>query len=135
MTARKKKSKKKQNITVLLVDDDPNLQRMVSIFLEKASIDLDVASNGRLALNKLDKKKYDVIISDMQMPQMDGHEFIENIRQKGIDTPIVIISAYAYGDMYDRIIEAGVFEIIHKPFDSKKLIDVIRRATAVKTKN
>jgi DNA-binding NtrC family response regulator len=131
MTARKKKSKKKETISVLLVDDDPNLQRMVSIFLKKVSIDLDVASNGRLALHKLENNKYNVIISDMQMPQMDGYEFIDNIRQKGLETPIVIISAYAHGEMYDKIFEAGVFDIIHKPFDSNKLISVIERATAM----
>ena len=72
MNLRKKLKKKRKNIRLLLVDDDPNMQRMVALFLNKNSYELDIADNGRTALARLEKQKYDLVISDMQMPLMDG---------------------------------------------------------------
>ena len=79
------KSKSNKSVRLLLVDDDPNMQRMVALFLNKKNYDLEIAVNGRKALEMLDSNKYNLIISDMQMPLMDGAELLQKIGRVGID--------------------------------------------------
>ena len=87
----KTKFKINKSVRLLLVDDDPNMQRMVALFLNKKNYNLEIAGNGRKALDLLDKNKYELIISDMQMPLMDGLELLQNIQAKEIKTPVILI--------------------------------------------
>lgn len=124
--------KQKKIIHLLLIDDDPNMQRMITLFLQKEPIHLDVVSNGRMALQKLQEKPYDVIISDMQMPLMSGLELLQKIRALNIKSPVIIISAYAEDLLRDKMDALDVFATLSKPFDSKTLISLIERAYRLK---
>ena len=119
---------------ILLVDDDPNMQRMVSLFLNKARFNLDIVGNGRKALEQLEKKEYNLVISDMQMPLMDGSELARNIRAKKIKTPIILISAYNAVNMPEEIDTSYFAAVIFKPFDSANLITTINEVLGIKTK-
>lgn len=120
--------KQKKQIHLLLIDDDPNMQRMITLFLQKEPIRLDVVSNGRMALQKLQEKRYDVIISDMQMPLMSGLELVQKIRALNIKSPVIIISAYAEDLLQNKMGSVDVFATLGKPFDSKTLKSLIERA-------
>jgi len=118
----KKKTKTKQ---LLLVDDDPNMQRMVALFLKKNNYDLDIAANGRMALKNLEDSDYDLIITDMQMPLMTGIELLVKVRDMGIKTPVILISAYNSKEFPNEM-NADEFDgILFKPFDSAELIQTI----------
>lgn len=131
MTA-KKKIKKNKSVRLLLVDDDPNLQRMITLFLNKKNYELAIAGNGRKALDLLDKNKFDLIISDMQMPLMDGSTLLRKIREKKIKTPVIIISAYTTLNMSNEIDASDFAAVLFKPFDSDNLISNIEKVLKIK---
>ncbi len=131
MTAKKKK-KKSKSVRLLLVDDDPNMQRMIILFLNKKNYELAVAGNGRKALDLLDKNKFDLIISDMQMPLMDGSTLLRKIREKKIKTPVIIISAYTSLNMSNEIDTSNFAAVLFKPFDSDHLISSIEKVLKIK---
>lgn len=128
----KTRSKKCKNINLLLVDDDPNMQRMVALFLNKKNYDLEIAGNGRKALDLLDSNKYDLIISDMQMPLMDGSELLQKIRAKKIKTPVILISAYTSLDMPNETNTSDFAAVLFKPFDSGNLVLTIEKVLKIK---
>ena len=112
-------------IKILLVDDDPHMQRLISIFLKKKPFELDKAGNGRIALRKIETQTYDLIISDLQMPETDGIELIKRIRGKNCTTPIIIISAYGLDSMAEKAIEEGASYVLPKPFEAAELLRTI----------
>lgn len=126
------KSKKKKSVRLLLVDDDPNMQRMVALFLNKKNYELEISSNGRKALEMLDKNKYDLIISDMQMPLMDGLELLQKIRTKKIKTPVILISAYTSIDLPNEADTSDFAAVLLKPFDSSNLMAIIEKVLKIK---
>ena len=128
----KAKSKINKSVRLLLVDDDPNMQRMVALFLNKKNFDLEIAGNGRKALEMLDSNKYDQIISDMQMPLMDGAELLQKIRGKKIKTPVILISAYTSLDMPNEANTSDFAAVLFKPFDSSDLINTIGKVLKIK---
>ena len=77
---------------ILLLEDDPDSAEIVTRSLEKYNIQIDHVNNARLAINKL-KTKYDLIISDVMMPVMDGFSFIEKYKQEIHNTPVIIVTA------------------------------------------
>ena len=83
------------DIRTLLVDDDRSLLDQTKIFLERVSekIDISLVSSAKKALEMLDDKEYDVIVSDYQMPEMNGLEFLKKIREeKGNDIPFIMFT-------------------------------------------
>ena len=128
----KAKSKINKSVRLLLVDDDPNMQRMVALFLNKKNFDLEIAGNGRKALEMLDSNKYDLIISDMQIPLMDGAELLQKIRGKKIKTPVILISAYTSLDMPNEANTSDFAAVLFKPFDSSNLINTIGKVLKIK---
>ena len=131
----KAKSKINKSVRLLLVDDDPNMQRMVALFLNKKNFDLEIAGNGRKALEMLDSNKYDLIISDMQMPLMDGAELLQKIRGKKIKTPVILISAYTSLDMPNEANTSDFAAVLFKPFDSSDLINTIGKVLKIKIRD
>jgi DNA-binding NtrC family response regulator len=115
-------------VKVLLVDDDPNMQTMVRLFLSKEHIDVEFAGNGRIALHKLENADYDIIISDIQMPEMDGILLINEIKARRIDRPVITISAYGLDNLASKAVEAGAFEVLQKPVGGKLLLSAIEKA-------
>ena len=101
---------------------------MVSIFFAKDHINLDIAENGRSALKRISENNYDILITDMQMPLMDGMELIGKIKKLKYKFPIIVISAFSQEDVINKYKTIGAFEVIQKPFDSKRLKQVIEKA-------
>ena len=110
---------------ILFVDDDPNFQKMVEIFLRNNSYDISFAKNGRSALHLIQQHVYDLVISDVQMPEMDGLTMITEIKKVNADLPVIIVSAFGNESMAEKAIAAGARLILNKPFESKALISAI----------
>ena len=112
-----------KNINVLLLEDNPVNQFLARVVMGKWGCLVDVAENGRIGLEKLKKKEYDVILMDLQMPEMDGYAATNNIRnvllKKGV--PIIAMTAHAIKGESDKCIEAGMNDYISKPFDPEIL--------------
>lgn len=120
-------SKKLKDSNVLLVEDNMINQKIVMLSLKKIVRNIDVASNGKEAMDKFGTSKYDIILMDVQMPVMDGILATKKIREiefsTGTRTPIIAITANALHGDKDLCISAGMDEYIAKPFQVELLIE------------
>ena len=128
-------------LRILLAEDNLVNQRLAMRLLEKRGHRVVVAANGREALEALEKESYDLVLMDVQMPEMDGMEAIARIREKeartGAHQPVVALTAHAMkGDM-ERGLSAGMDGYLTKPIRPKELDDVLdkyaAKATAART--
>jgi two-component system response regulator MprA len=79
---------------VLIVDDDAALRRMLRLTLMDGGFEVRLAENGRAALESVARETPDAVVLDLEMPEMDGRSFYRALREKGIDIPVLIVSAY-----------------------------------------
>ena len=111
--------------TVLVVEDNTLNQALVKKVLEKGGCEMDIASNGLKAIEYLQSKVYDVVLMDVQMPEMDGYETTQYIRNQlaapQSTIPIIAMTAHAFGDDVSRCISAGMNDYISKPFKAETL--------------
>ena len=114
---------------ILAVDDSPSMRDMVRIALTSAGFDVTSASDGQEALDIARQSGFDLVLSDVNMPVMDGIEFIKNVRATGQHNslPILILTTETSQDKRDQGKAAGGTGWIVKPFDPEKLISVIHR--------
>jgi signal transduction histidine kinase/ActR/RegA family two-component response regulator len=117
---------------VLLAEDGLDNQLLVASYMRKAGIELDIAPNGRVALemldaaagrNSADHGRYDLLITDMQMPEVDGYTLARTIRQRGDTIPIIALTAHAMADDRTKCIEAGCDDYVSKPINKTELLD------------
>ena len=97
---------------ILFADDDPNIQRMVELFLKKFTLKIEFAKTGRTALKMLEYDSFDMLFTDAQMPEIDGLTLIKEIRRRKWSIPIVLISAYGQESLYEKAKESGVNGVI-----------------------
>ena len=109
---------------ILFVDDDPNIHRMVEIFLRSHGYQITFAKNGRSALKYFENNSFDLIVTDIQMPEMDGLTLTKEIRKKDNNIPIIIVSAFGQESMADEVKEVNI-SVLNKPFERDGLIDAI----------
>lgn len=106
---------------VLVVDDEPSIRLLVARALEKRGFDVDSATDGVEALQKLSEGHYDLLVLDLMMPRLDGLGVIENLSDTGRAPKILIMTA-ASPTVFQQIPRERVDGIINKPFDLSSLI-------------
>jgi CheY-like chemotaxis protein len=113
---------------VLLAEDGPDNQRLIAFILRKAGLEVDVASNGREAVELVASGQgYDMVITDMQMPEMDGYTAARRLRTLGYTRPILALTAHAMEGDRERCLEAGCDDYQAKPVDRTALISTVAR--------
>ena len=114
--------------TILAVDNAEMFLNSLKRYLEDTTYELHCVMSGREALKYLDekKKKPDLILTDVEMPEMDGYELTRQIKQRGIRAPIVFITANAEQEDLDKAAAAGVAGVLAKPFRTNQLLDKIK---------
>jgi CheY-like chemotaxis protein len=112
-------------ISVLVAEDNPVNQLLVKRILEKVGCKIDIANNGMDAITKISTKRYDMVLMDVQMPEMDGYEATTHIRNKlsqpACHVPIIAMTAHAFGTDAIKCISAGMNDYISKPFQPEDL--------------
>jgi len=121
--------KELKNYTVLYVEDNLDISEEVSFFLENYVKELYVANNGEEGLAAYEKYKPDIIISDIQMPKMNGLEMIEKIRKVDSIVPIIVTTAFNEADYLLRAIRLHVDEYQIKPLNMKSLMRSLEKVT------
>lgn len=121
------------NLNILLVEDN-ELNQVVAIETIKKwgkNIKIDIAENGKIAIDLLQKNSYDIVLMDVQMPEMDGLTATKIIRNdlKITELPIIAMTAYATTGEAEKTISAGMSDYISKPFDPQKLYQKILKFT------
>lgn len=118
---------------VLVVDDDKVLQESVKQALEYHHFSVDVADNGREAVSAVYREKYDLVVMDVNMPEMDGIEALTEIKK--YDQSIIVLILTAYSNVGDAVkaVKEGAYNYLEKPITSDNLVALIKRAIKART--
>jgi len=119
--------KKTDKIKILVVDDEPNIVQTLQDRLEMNEYQVVTAGNGREGLEKVEQEKPDVILLDVIMPIMDGHEMLEMLRKQpgGRDVSVIMLTARSQTQDIARANACGIDDYIVKPFDLSELLEKI----------
>ncbi len=113
---------------LLLIDDEENMLHMLSAYLGKRGYDVVTALNGAEGLKLARTFVPDVILCDLKMPQMDGLTFLGRIREFHIDTPVIMMSAYATVDTAVEAMKQGAYDFVTKPFQTDEIVCILQKA-------
>ena len=113
---------------ILIVDDEKAIRRTLKEILEYEKYDIDEAEDGEIGLEKIEKNNYDVVILDVKMPKKDGLEVLTDMQQKGIDTPVIVLSGHGNIETAVDAVKKGAFDYIPKPPDLNRLLITVRNA-------
>ena len=114
---------------VLIVDDERGMRDFLKILLEKEGHKVITANRGKKALEILETKEIDLVVSDIRMPELTGIELLEIIKEKTPELPVIMITAFASPDDAVMAMKNGAFDYISKPFNVDEIVSVIRSAT------
>ena len=119
-----KETSVKEHKRLLLIDDDPNLILLVKDYLEFRGYEVITAENGREALEVLENDVPDMIVCDVMMPEMDGYDFVSNIREAERTSWIPVLFLSAKGQAQDRVkgLNVGADVYMVKPFEPEELV-------------
>jgi len=115
--------------TVLIVDDSASMRQLIAFTIKDAGYDVLLAENGRDALEKMSRAKIDMVITDLNMPEMDGITFIRELRGKADYQfiPIIMLTTEAQEAKKQEGRAAGASGWIVKPFSPSQLMDVVKK--------
>jgi CheY-like chemotaxis protein len=103
---------------VLVIDDDPGVRQVLSYLLAEFGFECQTADDGARGLGRFDEGGWDLVVTDLAMPRMNGWQVIEAIRQRNPNTPIVLVTAYMAPEIVRRAGEHGA-QVVAKPFPSR----------------
>lgn len=113
---------------ILLVEDDAKIRSILKEILQEKNHEVDEAGDGQEGLKKLEQGLYDLCICDIKMPKMDGLEVLDRVKEAGIATNFVVISAHGNIDIAVEAVKKGAFDFLQKPFDLGRLEITLRNA-------
>ncbi|NGX62932.1 MAG: Nitrogen regulation protein NR(I), partial [Candidatus Anoxychlamydiales bacterium] len=113
---------------VLIVDDDSLIRNFLKDSLKKLKKDVDIAINGEVAIEKIQKDNFDLIITDMKMPKKNGIDVLKIAKQKNPNVIVIIISAFAKIQNATQALNLGAFTYLIKPFSFDTIDAVIKKA-------
>ena len=129
--SRRPRLRRARRLRVLLAEDHPVNQKLVSRLLQKHHHQVMIASNGREALSLLEAGRFDMVLMDVRMPDMDGFAATAAIRAReratGVRVPIIAMTAHAMKGDEERCLQAGMDDYVSKPIDPAKLFAALER--------
>jgi PAS domain S-box-containing protein len=115
------------NVKVLVVDDAVDNRTLITRFLKGVGATVEQAEDGVEGVKKAMSHEYDVVLMDIQMPEMDGYEAASSLREKGYQRPIIALTAHAMKDQMERSLRAGCDDHLTKPIDRLALVKHVAR--------
>ncbi len=120
---------------ILVVDDEPNIRKVLAAHLRRMGHEVDVAEDGRVATQLLGQEPFQLVISDVKMPELDGIGLLAWIRARLPGLPVILVTAYATVPAAVAATRDGAFDYVSKPFDVDELQAVVRKALATEARN
>jgi len=113
---------------VLVVDDEESIRELLSKMLAMAEYDVETAPDGRMGIERLRQQQYDLLISDLKMPNVDGLSLIREARHLAADMPVLIITGYSSEQSAIEAVNLGVTGYLTKPFRAPQVLAATARA-------
>ncbi len=125
----------KKNISnkILIVDDESEMRAALTEALIREGLEPKAAENGKEAIEQFKNHDFDLVISDVKMPQMTGHELLSQIKKLSPQTPVIMMTAFGTIDNAVELMKEGAFDYLLKPFSVDILISAVKRALKNKT--
>ena len=111
---------------ILIVDDEKSMCQYLSIMLKKEGYKVKTASNGLKAVKEVSDSNFDVVITDIRMPGMDGPATLGEVRKRWPEIPVTIITAYGESALMERALDYTPFTVVKKPFTFEKLLQAVQ---------
>ena len=111
---------------ILLVEDEPYNRQMVSGWLRNREYEVTEAKDGSEALDELGKRRFDLVISDLVLPQIHGFDLVDEIHSRWPNTLVLMVSGYLSPDSAAKILD-GMAEFLQKPFERQSLLAKVER--------
>ena len=120
------------NERILIVEDDADMRELLEEILSDAGFETVLAANGRFALAHVEseQERIDLVVTDVQMPELKGDELLAKIRQTRSDAPVIIITAFGSVENAVEMVKRGAYSYLTKPFATRDLLEVVRAALA-----
>lgn len=115
-----------QRQRVLVIDDDEIFAQTVRGMIRQCGLDADVSLSGRDALQKITAQSYNLIFLDLRMPEMDGIDFMNECKARGVDVPIVIVTGLTMGPLLDQARESESAHFLFKPITRELVQQTLR---------
>lgn len=112
---------------ILVVEDDMDLREALGDTLRMAGFKTELAQDGRMALDALDRCDPALMITDIQMPRMDGHALLKHVKQRRPDLPVMLMTAYGSIQMAVEAMRDGAIDYLTKPFEAEVLVNMVSR--------
>jgi two-component system response regulator AtoC len=116
---------------MLLVDDEPKMRRVLDIMLRSMGHESEQASDGLEALAAIEAGNFDLVLTDLRMPRMDGLEFLRELRKRGEEVPVIVLTAYGTIESAVEAMKLGASDYIIRPFEIAAVELAVTRALAV----
>lgn len=117
--------------SVLVVDDEPTILVSLRDSLREARMIVETAPSGDLALRMIDARPFDVVVSDVRMPGLSGLHLLERLREKGCETPVILMTAYATVEQAVEATKLGAHDYVTKPFANEKVVRMVQNACSL----
>ena len=119
------------DVSILLVEDEPGIQLAISGLLRREGYETAVASSGKEAIEVLETRGFDLVLTDLSLPDgVSGLDLVRHVGKHQPGTPVILITAYGSEHIAKDAAEAGVFDYVPKPFNNDEIRAVVQRALA-----
>ena len=124
-----------KKLRIMVVDDEPIVGKRLKHLLEKEGYEVETFIQGSTAIQGLEKKRFDIIITDLKMEGIDGMKILEIAKMRHPDTKVIIITGFGRKKTAHEAFSKGAFDFIFKPFKIQELKQVIKKAESALRKN
>ncbi len=112
---------------ILVVDDEPNVRNVLKQMIEKRGYIVKVAENGADAIEKFKKEDFDLVVTDIKMPILDGFHVLTKVKELKPKTPVIFITAYGAKEVVIEAMKLGLSDYIEKPFNMAEVLEIIEK--------
>lgn len=113
---------------ILVIDDEPSVADALEIILRDCGYEVSVALTGRDGINRAGESRFDIVITDLRLPDMTGLDVLGHVIENAPNTVVIIISAHSTPEIVTESISRGALEVLPKPFYPSDVLDLINQA-------